>query len=188
MNPKVRSLLFAMLGGMMAASLLHVRKIVDLGFGFAEGSLGEGAAIATPACGRGAAGLRSSRLGRRIRSRGVARHDLLRLVRCALVNNRHHASFVGHIKRIQSQHFQQLLAVLVTFRVPIFKRVDVGQTGIPQLPQFPSSVCWSTQVPKQLSSSAAQQTPLSQTSPGPQTIPQPPQWSAIGCLPAFIAI
>ncbi|MEJ2120895.1 MAG: hypothetical protein P8Z76_09330 [Alphaproteobacteria bacterium] len=43
---RLRSLLLAMLGGMMAASLLHVRKIVDLSFGFAPGSFGEGAAIA----------------------------------------------------------------------------------------------------------------------------------------------
>ena len=46
MNPKIRSLLVAMLGGMMAASLLHGEKVVDLGFGFARGGLGEGVLIA----------------------------------------------------------------------------------------------------------------------------------------------
>ena len=46
MNPKIRSLLVAMLGGMMAASLLHGEKVVDLGFGFARGGLGEGVSIA----------------------------------------------------------------------------------------------------------------------------------------------
>jgi len=55
MNSKVRSLLFAMLGGMMAASLLHVRKVVDLSFGFAPGTLGEGAAIAIVGAAAGAA-------------------------------------------------------------------------------------------------------------------------------------
>jgi len=39
----------------MAASLLHVRKIVDLGFGFAPGSFGEGAAIAIVGAAAGAA-------------------------------------------------------------------------------------------------------------------------------------
>ena len=51
---RLRSLLLAMLGGMMAASLLHVRKIVDLSFGFAPGSFGEGAAIAIVGAAAGA--------------------------------------------------------------------------------------------------------------------------------------
>ena len=52
---KLRSLLLAMLGGMMAASLLHVRKVVDLGFGFPPNSFGEGAAIAVVGAAAGAA-------------------------------------------------------------------------------------------------------------------------------------
>jgi hypothetical protein len=52
---KLRSLLLAMLGGMMASSLLHARKVVDLGFGFAPGSFGEGAAIAIVGAAAGAA-------------------------------------------------------------------------------------------------------------------------------------
>lgn len=55
MNPKIRSLLFAMLGGMMAASLLHGAKIVDLGFGFAPGGLGEGVSMALVGAAAGAA-------------------------------------------------------------------------------------------------------------------------------------
>ena len=52
---KLLSLLLAMLGGMMAASLLHAKKIVDLGFGFAAGSFGEGASIAVIGAAAGAA-------------------------------------------------------------------------------------------------------------------------------------
>jgi len=59
---RIRSLLLAMLGGMMAASLLHVRKIVDLGFGFAPGSFGEGAAIAIVGAVAGAAVLTAFRM------------------------------------------------------------------------------------------------------------------------------
>jgi hypothetical protein len=52
---RLLSLLLAMLGGMMAASLLHAKKIVDLSFGFAAGSFGEGAAIAVVGAAAGAA-------------------------------------------------------------------------------------------------------------------------------------
>ncbi|HUT49892.1 MAG TPA: hypothetical protein VM325_11160 [Alphaproteobacteria bacterium] len=54
MIPKIRSLLVAMLGGMMAASLLHGEKLIDLGFGFARGGLGEGVLIAVIGAAAGA--------------------------------------------------------------------------------------------------------------------------------------
>jgi len=55
MNPKIRSLLVAMLGGMMAASLLHGEKVVDLGLGFPRGGLGEGVSIGIVGAAVGAA-------------------------------------------------------------------------------------------------------------------------------------
>ena len=54
-NPKIRSVLVAMLGGMMAASLLHGEKLIDLGFGFARGGIGEGVSIAIVGAAAGAA-------------------------------------------------------------------------------------------------------------------------------------
>lgn len=45
-GPAGRSGLLAIIGGMMAASYLHDRDIVDLGFGFPRGSLPEGALMA----------------------------------------------------------------------------------------------------------------------------------------------
>jgi hypothetical protein len=46
MNPKTRSVLLAALGGMMAASVLHTQKIIDLGFGFPRGGVVEGLSMA----------------------------------------------------------------------------------------------------------------------------------------------
>ena len=45
-SPANRSVLLALVGGMMAAAILHDREIVDLSYGFAPGSLPEGALMA----------------------------------------------------------------------------------------------------------------------------------------------
>ena len=46
MNPARRSVLVAVIGGMMAASYLDDQGIVDLSLGFEEGGLAEGAFMA----------------------------------------------------------------------------------------------------------------------------------------------
>ena len=46
MSPKRRSLLLAVIGGMMAAAYLDVEGIVDLSFGFPQGSVVAGALMA----------------------------------------------------------------------------------------------------------------------------------------------
>jgi len=46
MNPATRSVLLAIIFGMMAASFLHERGIVDLSYGFSRGGLLEGALMA----------------------------------------------------------------------------------------------------------------------------------------------
>ncbi len=46
MSSKKRSVLVAIIGGMMAASYLHSQGIVDLSYGFPQDSLAEGALIA----------------------------------------------------------------------------------------------------------------------------------------------
>ncbi len=46
MNPATRSVLLAIICGMMAASFLHVRGIVDLSYGFSRGGILEGALMA----------------------------------------------------------------------------------------------------------------------------------------------
>ncbi len=46
MAPARRSVLLAVVCGMMAAAFLHERGVVELGFGFARGGIGEGAAMA----------------------------------------------------------------------------------------------------------------------------------------------
>ena len=46
MSPATRSVLLAIICGMMAASFLHVRGIVDLSYGFAPGGVLEGALMA----------------------------------------------------------------------------------------------------------------------------------------------
>ena len=57
MSPATRSVLLAVVFGMMAASFLHERGIVDLSFGFSQGGILEGALTAligglgaTPCC------------------------------------------------------------------------------------------------------------------------------------------
>ena len=46
MSPATRSVLLATICGMMAASFLHERGIVDLSYGFSREGLGEGALMA----------------------------------------------------------------------------------------------------------------------------------------------
>ncbi len=46
MNPATRSVLSAIICGMMAASFLHERGIVDLSYGFSRGGFLEGALMA----------------------------------------------------------------------------------------------------------------------------------------------
>jgi hypothetical protein len=46
MSPARRSVLVAVIGGMMAASYLDDQGIVDLSYGFAEGGFAEGAFMA----------------------------------------------------------------------------------------------------------------------------------------------
>ncbi len=46
LSPATRSVLLAVIGGMMAASYLHDRGVVDLSYGFAPGSFPEGALMA----------------------------------------------------------------------------------------------------------------------------------------------
>lgn len=46
LSPATRSVLLAVIGGMMAASYLHDRGVVDLSYGFPPGSLLEGALMA----------------------------------------------------------------------------------------------------------------------------------------------
>ncbi len=46
MSPKTRSVILAMIGGMMAAAHLDNRGVVDLSYGFGRGSFAEGALMA----------------------------------------------------------------------------------------------------------------------------------------------
>lgn len=46
MSPKTRSVILAMIGGMMAAAYLDGEGIVDLSYGFPRGGLAEGALMA----------------------------------------------------------------------------------------------------------------------------------------------
>ena len=46
MNPERRSVLMAVIGGMMAAAYLDIEGIVDLSFGFPQGGVVEGALMA----------------------------------------------------------------------------------------------------------------------------------------------
>ncbi len=46
MSPKTRSVILAVIGGMMAAAYLDNRGVVDLGYGFARGGFAEGALMA----------------------------------------------------------------------------------------------------------------------------------------------
>ncbi len=46
MSPGIRSVMLAIICGMMAAAFLHDRGFVDLGFGFSQGGMEEGALMA----------------------------------------------------------------------------------------------------------------------------------------------
>ncbi len=46
MSPKTRSVILAMMGGMMAAAYLDGRGVVDLSYGFGRGGFAEGALMA----------------------------------------------------------------------------------------------------------------------------------------------
>ena len=46
MSPPRRSVMVAIIGGMMAAAYLHSQGLVDLGFGFPQGGFAEGALMA----------------------------------------------------------------------------------------------------------------------------------------------
>ncbi len=46
MNPAIRSVLLAVVFGMMAAAFLHERSVVDLSYGFPSGGILEGALMA----------------------------------------------------------------------------------------------------------------------------------------------
>ncbi|TDI59307.1 MAG: hypothetical protein E2O94_03245 [Alphaproteobacteria bacterium] len=46
MSPKTRSVILAMIGGMMAAAYLNGRGVVDLSYGFGRGGFAEGALMA----------------------------------------------------------------------------------------------------------------------------------------------
>ncbi len=46
MSPKTRSVLLAMIGGMMAAAYLDGQGVVDLSYGFERGGFAEGALLA----------------------------------------------------------------------------------------------------------------------------------------------
>ena len=69
MSPRLRSVLLAIICGMMAASFLHVRGFVDLRFGFSQGSLEEGALMALTGGLGGFAVLLTFRMIRRIAKR-----------------------------------------------------------------------------------------------------------------------
>ena len=66
MNPAARSVLIAVLCGMMAASYLHDRGTVDLSFGFRPGGFMEGALTALIGGAGGLAVLLAFRLLRRL--------------------------------------------------------------------------------------------------------------------------
>ena len=69
MNPKTRSVILAMLGGMMAAAYLDDRGVVDLGYGFARGGFAEGALMAITGAMAGLAVLLVFRILRRFATR-----------------------------------------------------------------------------------------------------------------------
>lgn len=69
-SPATRSALLAIIGGMMAASILHDREVVDLSYGFAPGSLSEGALMALTGGLGGFAVIMVFRILRKLTSRG----------------------------------------------------------------------------------------------------------------------
>ena len=70
MSPERRSVLIAVVGGMMAAAYLHTEGILDLGFGFPPGGIVEGALMAATG---GAAGFAVLFVYRKLR--GPVRRD-----------------------------------------------------------------------------------------------------------------
>ncbi len=61
MSPENRSVLLAMMGGMMAAAYLDVEGIVDLSFGFPQGGVVAGAIMAITGAAAGCAAMLSFR-------------------------------------------------------------------------------------------------------------------------------
>ncbi len=69
MSPKTRSIVLAVIGGMMAAAYLDGRGVVDLGYGFERGGLAEGALMALTGAMAGYAVLLVFRLLRKLADR-----------------------------------------------------------------------------------------------------------------------
>jgi len=69
MRPEIRSVLIAVIAGMMAASYLHSTGRVDLSFGFPHGGFAEGALMAATGAAGGYAVLLAFRLLRRFAKR-----------------------------------------------------------------------------------------------------------------------
>ncbi len=69
MSPTIRSVVLAIVCGMMAAAFLHERGIVDLSFGFPKGGVEEGALMALIGGSRGYAMLLAFRLLKNLTSR-----------------------------------------------------------------------------------------------------------------------
>ena len=69
MSPKTRSVVLAIIGGMMAAGYLDGRGVVDLGYGFERGGLAEGALMALTGAMAGYAVLLVFRILRKLANR-----------------------------------------------------------------------------------------------------------------------
>ncbi len=69
MSPKTRSVILAMIGGMMAAAYLDGRGVVDLGYGFERGGFAEGALMAITGAVAGFAVLLVFRILRKLANR-----------------------------------------------------------------------------------------------------------------------
>lgn len=69
MSPKTRSVILAVIGGMMAAAYLDGRGVVDLSYGFARGGFAEGALMALSGAIAGLAVLLVFRLLRKLANR-----------------------------------------------------------------------------------------------------------------------
>ncbi len=69
MSPKTRSIVLAVIGGMMAAAYLDGRGVVDLGYGFERGGLAEGALMALTGAMAGYAVLLVFRILRKLANR-----------------------------------------------------------------------------------------------------------------------
>ncbi len=69
MSPKTRSIVLAVIGGMMAAAYLDGQGVVDLGYGFDRGGLAEGALMALTGAMAGYAVLLVFRILRKLANR-----------------------------------------------------------------------------------------------------------------------